>query len=161
MMAKLIIIAAIGNNKELGYKNNLIWHLKNDLKYFKEQTMGHKIVMGYNTFASFPKLLPGREHIVLTHRDLQIEGVIRFGNYEDLINYLHSLDEDVYIIGGASIYKLFINDVEELLLTEIDAEFREADAYFPEFDKEKFDKDIVGINEEEGISYKFARYLKK
>ncbi|MCM1052373.1 MAG: dihydrofolate reductase [Ruminococcus sp.] len=160
-MSKLIMIAAVGNNNELGYKNNLIWRLKNDLKYFKDNTMNHKIVMGYNTFVSFPKLLPGREHIVLTHRDLQIEGVMRFSSYEELIQYLQTLEEDVFIIGGASIYKLFINDVDEMLLTEINAEFREADAYFPEFNKNDFDKDVIGINEENGINYQFARYRRK
>lgn len=67
-MTKIIIIAAIGKNGELGKNNNLIWHLKEDLKFFKEVTTNHIIVMGYNTFKSLPCLLPNRTHIVLTHR---------------------------------------------------------------------------------------------
>ena len=69
-MVSIKIIAAIGKNNELGINNELIWHLKEDLKFFKEETMGHKIVMGYNTFLSLPKLLPGRTHIVLTHHEI-------------------------------------------------------------------------------------------
>ena len=107
-MAKLIIIGAIGKNRELGKDNNLIWHLKEDLKFFRENTMNHKIVMGYNTFRSLPNLLPNREHIVLTHRDLKIDDVKIFNDFNELVNYLQTLEEEVYIIGGAKIYNLFL-----------------------------------------------------
>lgn len=160
-MAKLIIIAAIGQNNELGKNNNLIWKLKEDLKFFRDTTMGHKIVMGYNTFKSLPKLLPGREHIILTHRDLKIEGVKIFNEFESLISYLKNIQEDIYIIGGASIYKLFIDYVDELLLTEIQACCIDADAYFPDFNKEEFTKEILKEVNTEDISYTHARYRKK
>ena len=91
--------------------------------------MNHIIVMGYNTFKSLPKLLPGRKHIILTHRDINSDGVQVFHNMEELLTYLNSLDEDVYIIGGASIYEQFIPYANELLLTEIDAECFDADVY--------------------------------
>ena len=61
---KLSIIAAVGSNYELGYQNNLIWHLKGDMKFFKEKTIGHTIIMGRKTFESLPKLLPERKHII-------------------------------------------------------------------------------------------------
>ncbi len=85
-MAKLIIIAGIGKNRELGKNNALIWHLKEDLKFFKETTMGHKIVMGYNTYTSLPKKLPGRDPIVLTHKKIQIDGIRTFNEIETLKN---------------------------------------------------------------------------
>lgn len=159
-MAKIILIAAVGKNGELGKDNNLIWHLKEDLKFFKENTMGHKIVMGYNTFLSLPKLLPGRIHLVLTHRNIEIDNVLVFNDFNKLLAYINSLDEEVYIIGGASIYKLFIPYADELLLTEINAECLNADVYFPEWNKEEYDKEILNKVEEE-IPYQHIRYRRK
>lgn len=160
-MAKLIIIAAIGKNRELGKDNGLIWRFKEDMKFFKENTIGHKIVMGYNTFKSLPRLLPERSHIVLTHQDLNIEGVKVFNDFESLVTYLKSLDEDVYVIGGSSIYKLFIDIADELILTEIEAEEEYADAYFPEFNQEDFDKSVIRDNEENEIKFSFVKYRRK
>lgn len=160
-MAKLIMIAAIGKNRELGVDNHLIWHLSEDLKYFKQKTLGHKIVMGYKTFASFKKILPNREHLVLTHNNIQMDNVKVFANYESLLEYLKTLEEDIYIIGGATIYRLFIQEAEELLLTEVDATFGDADTYFPEFSKEDFDKELIDENMENDINYRFVRYRKK
>ncbi len=160
-MAKLIIIGAIGKNRELGKNNDLIWHLKGDMQFFKEQTMNHKIVMGYNTFKSLPKLLPKREHIVLTHRDLNIEGVKVFKNFTNLVSYLDTLEEDVYIIGGATVYKLFLPIAEELLLTEIDQECALADVYFPELNWEEYQSFIIKEMEEDNINYRFVRLRKK
>ena len=71
----LSIIAAIGKNNELGKDNDLLWRFPEDMKFFRETTMGHKIVMGRKTFESLPKLLPGRGHIVLTRQDLEIPNV--------------------------------------------------------------------------------------
>ena len=160
-MAKLIIIGAIGKNRELGKNNDLIWHLKGDMQFFKEQTMNHKIVMGYNTFKSLPKLLPKREHIVLTHRDLKIEGVKVFKDFTNLVSYLDTLEEDVYIIGGATVYKLFLPIAEELLLTEIDQECTLADVYFPELNWEDYQRFIIKEMEEDNINYRFVRLRKK
>ncbi len=159
-MVSIKVIAAIGKNNELGINNELIWHLKEDLKFFKEETMGHKIVMGYNTFLSLPKLLPGRTHIVLTHHEIDNKEVIVFSNFEEVLNYLKTLDEEVYVIGGASIYKLFLNVADELVLTEIDSEAL-ADAYFPTFNKEEYDKEVIDEHTENDISYKHVRYRRK
>ena len=159
-MVSIKIIAAIGKNNELGINNELIWHLKEDLKFFKEETMGHKIVMGYNTFLSLPKLLPGRTHIVLTHHEIDNKEVMVFSNFEELLSYLKTLDEEVYVIGGTSIYKLFLNIADELVLTEIDSEAL-ADAYFPTFNKEEYDKEVIDEHTENAISYKHVRYRRK
>jgi len=157
-MAKLIIIAGIGKNRELGKDNTLIWHLKEDLKFFKDNTMGHKIVMGYNTYTSLPKKLPGREPIVLTHKKIQIDGVRTFNEIETLKKYLKRLKKDVYIIGGSSIYQLFLQDADELLLTEIDAECKDADVYFPKFKKKDYKKKIIKKANENNINYKYVSY---
>ena len=142
-MTNIILIAAIGKNRELGKNNDLIWHLKEDLNFFKETTMNHIIVMGYNTFKSLPKLLPGRKHIILTHQDINIDGVQVFHNMEELLTYLNSLDEDIYIIGGASIYEQFIPYANELLLTEIEEECFDADVYFPIWKEEDYTKEKI------------------
>lgn len=158
-MAKIIIIAAIGKNKELGKNNDLIWHLKEDLKFFKQTTMNHKVIMGYNTYTSLPKNLPGREYILLTHKDINIDNGLVFHDLESLLIYLKTLDEDIYIIGGASIYKMFIDYAAELLLTEIDAEDKEADAYFPNWNLDNYELEVINeIND--NPNYKHVRYRK-
>lgn len=153
------IIAAIGKNNELGLNNDLIWHLPNDLKFFKEKTLNQNIVMGYNTFVSLGRILPNRKHIVLSFEKVRLPlEVIQFNNLEDLNNYIK--DKDVFIIGGASMYKQFIDKADRLYLTEID-DTHKADVYFPNFDKSLFDKKILGTNSDNGIIYTFTLYERK
>lgn len=153
------IIAAIGKNNELGLNNDLIWHLPNDLKFFKEKTLNQNIVMGYNTFVSLGRVLPSRKHIVLSFEKVRLPlEVIQFNNLEDLNNYIN--DKDVFIIGGASMYKQFIDKADRLYLTEID-DTHKADVYFPNFDKSLFDKKILGTNSDNGINYTFTLYERK
>lgn len=159
-MTKIIIIAAIGKNGELGKNNNLIWHLKEDLKFFKEVTTNHIIVMGYNTFKSLPCLLPNRTHIVLTHQKIEQKTVTVFNKFSDLYKFLNKIDEEIFIIGGASLYSQFLPYANEIYLTEIDAEEIEADVYFPKFDKQDFNK-IVIKEIEESVNYKFVKYQRK
>ena len=155
------IIAAVGINNELGYENDLIWKLKDDLKYFKEKTSGKTIIMGYNTFISLPKMLPNRKHIVITTKDIQIDNVEIFHNKEEILNYIKEQNDEVFIIGGASIYKMFIDEADKLYLTEVDDKFEKADVYFPEFDKEKYNMYNNGNMENDGIKFKFLEYRKK
>ena len=156
-MVSIKIIAAIGQNNELGINNELIWHLKEDLKFFKEETTGHKIVMGYNTFLSLPRLLPNRTHIVLTHHEIDNKEVVVFSNFEELLSYLKTVNEEIYIIGGSSIYKLFLNIADELILTKIN-NTKDPKIYCPKFDKKKYHKEIMDEHKENDISYKHVRY---
>jgi len=156
-MAKITIIAAIGQNRELGKNNDLIWHLKGDLQFFKEKTTNHKIIMGMNTFKSLPGFLPNREHIILSHQEIKIAGATIFNSLDTLLNYLTNLDEEVFIIGGSSIYKLFVPYADELVLTEIEAS-ADADVYFPEFDKNKYERTVIKENSDNEISYKHVSY---
>lgn len=160
-MKNLIIIAAIGKNNELGKNNKLIWYLPNDLKFFKKQTEGHSIIMGYNTFKSLPKLLVNRKHIVLTHRKEQFpKEVIVFNEKNDLLKSLNDNDR-YYIIGGSIVYQQFINDASEMILTEINEEDDNADTYFPSFDKNEWESNEIDQNEDNGIKYKHLRYIRK
>ena len=118
-MKDLVLIAAIGENNELGYNNNLIWHLKGDLKFFKEQTMNRNIVMGLNTFKSLPNLLKNRYHIVITHQNIDNPNIKVVHSIEELFEYLNTIDDDIYVIGGASIYKALLPYSNKMVLTHI------------------------------------------
>lgn len=148
------IIAAVGKNYELGKDNDLIWHIPEDLKYFKETTMGQTVVMGRKTYESIGKPLPNRENIVITSRE--IEGVTTLQSPEDILD----MDRDVFIIGGNSIYSYFVPYADEIYLTEIDAESN-ADVFFPKFDKSKYKKIILREGNNEELKYSFVIYKKE
>ena len=152
------IIAAIGKNNELGKDNNLIWHIKDDLINFKNLTMNKKIVMGASTYKSLPKKLEGRKYIILSSKLTDVSDAKIYKDFNKLLEYIKSLDEEVMIIGGSSIYKLFLPYADRLYLTEIDAEEKDADAYFPTFDKSKYKKSIIKEINEGNIKYKFVLY---
>ena len=161
-MEHVVLIAAIGENLELGKKNQLIWHLKDYLKFFKEKTMGHDIIMGYQTFCSLPKLLPGRKHIVLTHRNINfLEGVIVCHSLDEVKAYIKSQKKDCYIIGGASVYREMLDDCEKMYLTKIEASDKEADAYFPNFLESEFEMRTLAEHQENNICYKHLEYVRK
>ncbi len=154
------IIAAIGKNRELGRGNDLIWHIKEDLKNFKNLTMGKYIVMGKNTYESLPKHLEGRKYIVLSSSLSEIENGLLFNDFNKLLEFIKDVDEEVMIIGGASIYKLFLPFADKLYLTEIDSE-EKADVYFPDFNKEDYECNVVSTNEVDGLKYSFIIYERK
>ncbi len=158
---KLSLIAAIGQNNELGKDNDLIWHLPGDLKFFKETTMGKKIAMGYKTYLSLPKKLPGRKYIVFTFHDRELDPDIEvFKSKEEFFEKNKDSEEEIFIIGGASIYKQFIDDCDNLYLTEV-AAAAEADVFFPEFNRDNYTSELIRENEENGIKYKHMVYRRK
>lgn len=144
-MKDLIIIAAIGKNNELGRNNNLIWKAKEDMKFFKETTTNHCIVMGKNTYLSLPHLLPNRKHIVLTRTNYSFPNeVVRCGNIEDFFEYALDVNDDIYVIGGAQIYNQFIDYANKMYLTEFDATCSMADCYFPNIDNNVWNSEVIG-----------------
>ena len=160
-MGRLILIAAVGKNGELGKNNDLIWHIKGDMKFFKEKTMNHHVLMGKNTFLSLPSMLKKRTHIVLTsNKDITYENVIVLHSVNDALKYISSIDDDVYIIGGSKIYEEFIGYCDMMYLTEIDDECLDADCYFPKFSALDFDKKIIEENKTNNPNYKFVLYKK-
>ena len=158
---KLTMIAAIGKNNELGKDNKLLWHLPQDMKFFREQTNGHTIIMGRKTFESLPGLLPHRHHIVISrsHPDLPKEVEI-FDSPDAFIEAYQDTEEEIFVIGGAMIYKEFLPCAYRLLLTEIDQDY-DADAFFPKFDQEDYTKTILTDITEEGVHYHHIEYKRK
>ena len=153
------IIAAIGKNRELGQKGGLVFNIKEDMKYFRETTSGHKVVMGYRTWQSLPKKLPNRTNIVVSSdpvdgADLTISDLPAF------IKENENTDEEIFIIGGGMVYTQFLPHAKNLYLTEIDAS-APADVFFPQFNKSKYDKTIIKKGSQDDLVYTFAKYTKK
>jgi len=155
------IIAAIGKNNELGKNNDLIWKFKEDMKFFKETTMDHPIVMGRKTYESLPKILPGRKNIVISRSEIINNEIEIYKSVKDFLIKYGEYNEDVFIIGGAMIYNEFIDIASKLYLTEIDDECKDADVYFPVFDKKDFDKEIISSKEENNIKFNHVLYKRK
>ena len=157
-MMKLTMIAAIGKNNELGKNNDLIWHLPSDLKFFREQTKGHTIVMGRKTFESLPGMLPKRHHIVISRSNPKLdERVEVFSDIDSFLKTYETKDEEVFVIGGAQIYTQMLPYATKLILTEIDQAY-DADVYFPSFDKTKYHKKVLNDIFENDTHYKHVVY---
>ncbi|MBR3269858.1 dihydrofolate reductase [Candidatus Saccharibacteria bacterium] len=151
------IIAAVGKNRELGKKGDLIFHLKDDMKFFRETTSGHKIVMGRKTWESLPSKLPNRTNIVVTSRDLEGPDEI-VHDINEFITDNKDTDEEIFIIGGGKIYAEFLPVASKIYLTEVDAEDKEADTYFPEFDKTKFDRKVIKKGSQDDLTFDICLY---
>lgn len=160
-MNNLALIAAIGKNNELGLNNNLVFSFKEDLKFFKETTLNHPIIMGRKTYDSIGKLLPNRINIIITH-DLNyyIPGAIIFHSKEEVLNYVKNSDKLCFIIGGASVYKEYIDDAKYLFLTEV-YKSCQADTFFPSFDKNHYNVELIKTNKVNDIEFNFVKYTKK
>ena len=153
------IIAAIGKNGELGLKGKLVFHIKEDMKFFRETTKGHRVVMGSKTWESLPGKLPGRENIVIYSREFAGPDRI-IHDVNDFIKENLASEEEIFVIGGAKVYKKFLPFAKRLYLTEIDA-VAEADAYFPCFKCEKYDIITLKQGIGNGARYVINQYIKK
>ncbi|SDR71302.1 dihydrofolate reductase [Polaribacter sp. KT25b] len=160
----ITIIAAIAKNNALGKDNDLIWHLPADLKRFKKVTTGHHILMGRNTFESIGKPLPNRTTIIVTrNKNYFKDGCLIANSLEDAIE-LAKNDAEIYVIGGAEIYKYAIenNLVDALDITLVHHEF-EADAFFPEIDTKiwkEVSREDFKADKKNNFDYSFVSYRK-
>lgn len=153
------IIAAVGKNHELGKKGQLLFNIKEDMQFFKKTTTGHTVVMGYNTWKSLPKKLKDRQNMVVSY-ELVPEADKTITDLDAFIKRYQNTDEEIFIIGGGMIYKAFLPYAKHLYLTEIDAS-ADADVYFPEFDKSKYNKKVLQKGSENDLNYVFAKYTLK
>jgi len=156
------MIAAVGRNLELGKRGDLVWGLPGDLQFFKKTTMGKPIFMGLATWYSLPGKLPGREHFVLAFPDEKVVGDVNV--VTDLAAFVEewgAKPEQIFVIGGGSVYKQMLPYVSELYLTEVDAEDEEADTFFPAFDENEWTREVVGEGADNGIAYSHVLYRRK
>ena len=159
------ILVAFDENRAIGKNNELIWHLPADLKRFKSLTTGHVIVMGRKTYDSIGKPLPNRTTIVISRNpDLQIEGVICTCSMEEAILKAKSLSrEEIFIVGGAEIYKLSLAVADQILVTQLHDIF-EGDTFFPEIvaDQWEVTERERGVTDEKNpYQYSFLTYSRK
>ena len=159
---RLIEIAAIGKNRELGKDNGMIWHMPKDLKFFKEQTKGHTMVMGRKTFESLPGMLPGRHHVVISRSKTEFDqGVEVFASLDEFMKAYQDKDEIVFVIGGGQIYTQMLPWSDELILTHVPASCEDAQVFFPEFDENQYDATLLLEQEDHGMMLRHVRYVRK
>ena len=163
----IITILCVDNKWGIGKQNGLLFSLPQDMKFFRETTLNHVVAMGENTLLSFPnsKPLKNRTHIVLSQMETHnYEGVINVHDFKEFLLKIkeYSLKEDVYIIGGASVYRQTLPYVDKVLLTKVDADGK-AELFFPNLDKDPFFK-LEKEGEEiidNGFKIKFCTYINK
>lgn len=153
------LIAAIGKNRELGKNGELIFHIKDDMKFFRETTTNHTVLMGRKTWESLPSKLKNRENIVISRHE--VNGADQSVN--DLTEFIakhKDTPEEIFVIGGGMVYTELLPHAKRLYLTEVDATDADADSFFPEFDKSAYTKELIRKGKENDLTYSIIRYTK-
>lgn len=148
MYRQLSMIVAMSKNRCIGKDNQLLWDLPEDMKWFRNQTSGRPVVMGHRTHKSIGRLLPNRQNIILSRdKDLVIPGALVLNSVEEVLNLAEMLD-DMVVIGGENIYKLFLPYTNLIMRTTVDAEI-EGDAYFPDVNDDFYQFAITRYEKDE------------
>ena len=159
----ITMIAAAGENNELGKDNKIIWHLPDDFKRFKQITTGHHIIMGRKTFESFPKPLPNRTHVVITRQqDYSPENCIVVNNIKEAIDICPK-NEDIFIIGGGEIYELGLPFTQKIELTRVHGSF-DADAFFLDLNPKEWEltnEEFHRKDEKHNFDFTFQTFIRK
>ncbi len=159
----ITIIAAAGENNELGKDNDLVWHLPDDFKRFKQLTTGHYIIMGRKTFESFPKPLPNRTHVIITRqKNYNPKGTIVVHSLKEAIEAAKN-DSQPFIIGGGEIYKQSLDVADKIELTRVHGTF-EADTFFPDINEDEWElvnKEYHPADDRHKYPFTYLTYLKK
>ena len=159
-MKNLAMIACVSQDLGLGQAEQLLWRIPEDMAFFKQTTMGKTVVMGRKTFTSIGNPLPGRKNVVLSRSPLEVAGVEWCSSKSALDEYLQTVPGEKFIIGGASLYQMYLPEAEVIYLTEVEG-VKPADTYFPEFDKSKFVRTVLQTGESDGIKYEIVKYERK
>lgn len=158
-MKDLYLIACISQDLGLGSQGQLLWHIKEDMAFFRQSTTGHPVIMGSKTYASIGRPLPGRQNIVLSRRDDFPADVIVCHDLTELDRRLAETPGPKYIIGGASLYVQYLDQADKLLLTEV-AATQPADVFFPTFDKSQYSRKVLQTGQQDNILYEIVEYTK-
>ena len=147
------IIVAIAQNGTIGDKNALLWHIKEDMRFFRTTTSGHPVIMGRKTFESLgSKPLPKRTNIVITRAEREFEGALTAHSLEEAIRMAGD-DEEIFIMGGAQIYREALPVVDRMYITHVGRDY-EGDTMFPEIDYSKW-KLVDVVRHERGEEYEY------
>ncbi len=160
------LIACIGKNRELGKNNDLIFHFKEDMRFFRETTRGHTVVMGYNTWLSLDKKpLPGRKNLVISPWEIEDlpDGVEQIFDFEAYAEEFRDSKDEIFVIGGAKTYEDFLPFASVLYLTEVDKAADNADVFFPDFSEfaEHADKQELAQLFDNGTKFVINKYTKR
>ncbi|MEH7109445.1 dihydrofolate reductase [Bacillus sp. JJ1764] len=157
-------IVAMDENRVIGKENQLPWHLPEDLKFFKRVTMGHPIAMGRKTHESIGRILPGRENMVITRQaELECEGCTVFHSIEEFLTASKGREDEIFVIGGAEIFKELFPYADRLYITKIHEKF-DGDTFFPEFNWEEWkliSSEKGKTDEKNPYKYEFSIYDRK
>ena len=155
------LIACMSKNRAIGYQNQLIYHIDDDMRRFVSYTRGHTIIMGRKTFESLPHgALPHRRNMVISHSRKHICGCETFCTIEDALAHCSS-QEDIFVIGGASIYQQMLPLAHHLYLTLVDDIPQSADAFFPEIDEQEWETMEQEDKHEGKWNYRFVHMRRK
>lgn len=158
----ITLIAAAGENNELGKDNDLVWHLPDDFRRFKKLTTGHYIIMGRKTFESFPKPLPNRIHVVITRNgNFQREGITVVHSLEEALE-VSEADNQPFIIGGGEIYARSMGLADKIELTRVHGTF-DADTFFPDIpnDWKLVSEEYHPADERHKYAFTYQTFLRK
>lgn len=155
------LVAAVSRNGAIGKNNELLCRISEDLKFFKRTTLGSPVIMGRKTWDSIGRPLPGRRNVVVTRNpEWSADGAERAASLQDAVMLVQNAPK-VFVIGGGEIYAQALPIADELVLTEIDADF-EGDAFFPAWDKSQF---IALASDtqtsEQGLAYRWVTYQRQ
>ena len=156
----LSISVAVAKNNVIGKNNDLPWHISEDLKRFKIITSNKKMIMGRKAFESLPGILPNREHIIITrNKNFKVDSnkVAVVHDLNSLIEKYSKCEDEIFVIGGAEIYKQFLPYAQKIYLTQIDETF-EGDTYWPEINYDEFKTEYTSeqlTDEKNGLTYTF------
>jgi len=158
----LSLIVAKSTNNVIGINNKLPWHLPNDLKWFKKNTINKTVIMGKNTFLSIGKALPKRNNIVVSSTLTNTyEDILVVNTFEKAIVAANKHECEAFVIGGSSMYQKALSIVDKLYITQIYGDFT-GDTFFPDFDEKEWDLHYVGkIQKFDNIRFKHTIYTKE
>lgn len=161
------IIVAVAKNHAIGKDNNLLWHLSEDLKYFKRTTSGHPVVMGWNTYLSVGgKPFPNRRNIIVNHmmEDGAQDGIEIFSSLDNALKSAQTTDSEVFVIGGGMMYRTSLPLADRLYITEVDVVVEDADTFFPDIDPEiwkETSRSEIQYDPKTGYNFTFVIYDRK
>ncbi|MGB9986863.1 dihydrofolate reductase [Salarchaeum japonicum] len=158
---KLSIVAAVAANGVIGREGGMPWHYPEDLQHFKQTTTGHPVIMGRRTFESIRDRLggplPDRTNIVLTSTpDSLPDGVVGVGSVDEAVSAARARDDEAYVVGGETVYRQFLPDADELVLTELSEEY-EGDTHFPDWSHENWTE----VERDDREEFAFVTYRRR